>query len=112
VCDGCTLESVTGGIGGCIAVVGVFGGSRVGLMSEQLMCCWKILDSWRECWRWLSGKGDKGEAGKGRRRACVRSWTAAMAMLVGECRGMMTVVGNHARVLATRSALVVQSQTR
>jgi hypothetical protein len=33
-------------------------------------------------------------------------------MSVDEYRGMITVVGNHARVSATRSALVANAQTR
>jgi hypothetical protein len=33
-------------------------------------------------------------------------------MSVDECHGMITVVGNHARVSATRSALVAHAQTR
>jgi hypothetical protein len=35
-----------------------------------------------------------------------------MMMSVDECHSMVTVVVNHARVLATRSALVAHVQTR
>jgi hypothetical protein len=60
MCDGCTLRSVAGAAGSGISAAGMLGGSRVGKMSEQTVCCWKMLDSWRNCWHLLSGKGYNG----------------------------------------------------
>jgi hypothetical protein len=42
----------------------------------------------------------------------VRSWAAAMVMLVEEWSGMMMVVGNYMRVSDTCSELVVHAQTQ
>jgi hypothetical protein len=42
----------------------------------------------------------------------VRSWVGAMTMSVDEWWGMTVVMGNHAKVSATHSALVLQAHTR
>ena len=72
----------------------------------------KMSDS---CWRAarsFAGIGARGDAGEGCFRMVARSLAAAMARSLEEGTGMTTRVGNHARVSAMRSALVVQTHTR
>jgi hypothetical protein len=84
--------------------VGVFGWVLV-----ERVASWKICANSVSVVCWLS---DKGEENDGCKSAWIKSLAAAVAASNGAADGIVTCVGNQARVSAMRSALVAVAYTR
>lgn len=99
-CSSGTLGSEARAVSGQTLMVG---GTGTRLALVQLA---KMVASWvrTDCFSVLSGA--RGEAGDRFHKALVRSRPMAMAALTEDSVGMMVLVGNQARVLQIRLALV------
>ena len=97
--------------GGTVGVLATVVGVGI-LAGPGSVIAFKSVDSCCRAACWLSLMGESGEAGKGCKRAEVKSRAAAMAASVDEDFGIETFVGNQTTVSAMRSNMVTRIQTR